>query len=168
MESTKFEKFEGKLVNGRLVYSTSQTLKIIEVNWATFRHWIEKNADEKNPYVRPDIPAEGPGTTNYFTKENLFRIALFKKLIGVGLKRFIASELANEVKLEWWADINYLKEPIYLLAVGKVPPKKDKENWRDSIEVKVALNNKIDLSDFEVVIAMNLNKIAENIDARVE
>ena len=87
-------------------------------------------------------------------------------MIGVGLNRFIAAKLANEVDLEWWADINYLKEPIYLLAVGKVPPKKDKENWRDSIEVKVALNNKIDLSDFEVVIAMNLNKIAENIDAR--
>ena len=162
MESTKFEKFESELVHGLSVYSTSKTLKIIGVPWGTFRHWVEK----KNPYITPDIRAEGPGTTNYFTKENLFRIALFKKLIGVGLNRFIAAKLANEVDLEWWADINYLKEPIYLLAVGKVPPKKDKENWRDSIEVKVALNTKIDLSDFEVVIAMNLNKIAENIDAR--
>lgn len=161
MKSSKFEKYECKVARGVRYFETSQVLKLAEVKWGTFRHWVE------NDYIRPDIPAKGPGTTNGFTKENLFRILLFKKLIGVGLKRFIAAEIAYEVNLKWWADINSLKKPIYLLATGKVPPEKDKKNWRQCIKVDIAKNNKIDLSDFEVVIAMNLTKIAENIDARV-
>jgi hypothetical protein len=162
MDKKKFEKIESKVVRGLRVYSTPQVLKLFNFKWGAFRHWV------KDGYVKPDIEAEGAGTVNYFTKENLFRIALFKKLSGFGLNRFLSSELSKEVDLEWWADINYLKEDIFLIARGEVPPIKDKEKWRDYLKVGVSLSKKIDLGEFEVTIAMNLNKIAENIDVKVD
>jgi hypothetical protein len=124
-----------------------------------FRQWLKLN------YIKPHFKASGSGTLNYFTKYNLYTIGLFKKLIDLGLNRWISMKLAHYVDDKIWHDIHYggHHHPIYMFAYGKVDRTK---RWEDVMEISFTSTN-VELNDLEAAIVVNLSEIKKNIDKKI-
>lgn len=166
MKSKKSKNLEGILIQGRKYYSTRQILNLFDLEPERFRKWIESK------FIIPDLPAGGTGSTHFFLKEHLYIIRLFMKLVDAGLNRRISKDLAYWTSLATWADISYLKEPLYLIVRGDVNPKKNK-NWKKYMKIDVLSKPILDLTKleketgFEVVIIVNLSKITEYVDSNL-
>jgi DNA-binding transcriptional MerR regulator len=89
-------------------FSTFDVLKIFKISRPRLREWMVRG------FIKPTIPANGQGTKALFTKEDIYKIALFIRLIKVGFKRKQASELCCNIdfKLGVWADENLLQNDL--------------------------------------------------------
>jgi len=159
MKNKDAETVEGKLLNGMLVFTRPQILKIFDIKKPErFRQWLKLN------YIKPHFEASGSGTLNYFTKYNLYTIGLFKKLIDLGLNRWVSMKLSHEFDDMDWHEINYdvPNRPTYMFAYGKVDRAK---NWEDVMKVRYTTNVK--LQDVEAAIVVNLSEIKKSIDKKI-
>jgi hypothetical protein len=158
MKNKDTEKFKGRLFDGMLVFTTPQVLKIFDIKKPErFRQWLKLN------YIKPHFKASGSGTLNYFTKYNLYTIGLFKKLIDLGLNRWISMKFAHEFNDRDWHDIHYdVPVPTYMFAYGKVDRTR---SWEDVMKVRYTTNVK--LQDVEAAIVVNLSEIKKNIDKKI-
>jgi len=70
-------------------FSTFDVVKILNIQRERLREWI------KEGFVSPTTPAEGIGTKALFSVLDLYKIAVFTKLIDVGMNRRRAAEWVN-------------------------------------------------------------------------
>ena len=127
-----------------------------------FRQWL------KNDFIRPDILAKGSGRKNYFNKESLYIIALFKRLFDIGLDRWLAELLAHELTHQDWNDSidDSGIDDIYMVVSGSLYDC-DVKNWKESLEITMAQTNKgVNLKGLEAGIFINLSEIKRNINSQ--
>ena len=73
------------------VYTTSEVLKIFGVNRNTFQDLMDRG------YVRPSIrKSQRQGDSNLFSRNDLYIIACYLRLVEMGFGRKLASELSYE------------------------------------------------------------------------
>jgi len=68
-------------------FTSFQAIKILDIKKECLQEWLFKD------FIKPEVPATGRGTKNYFSKKNLYEIALFSYLLGKGLSRKEASKI---------------------------------------------------------------------------
>jgi DNA-binding transcriptional MerR regulator len=71
-------------------YSTFDIQKIFNISRNTLKQWIDRG------FIVPSEQAEGLGTKNLFTREDLYRVALFQSLYLTGFSQRKAGEAAQE------------------------------------------------------------------------
>jgi hypothetical protein len=70
-------------------FSTFDIQKILNVERERMREWMNRG------FIIPTAPAEGQGTKAVFTIFDIYKIAVFKKLVEAGISRRIASSMVN-------------------------------------------------------------------------
>ncbi len=166
MQEKKSKKIIGKIINGRKLYSTRVVLAVLNLEAERFRKWIVDGN------ITPDQPAEGTGTTHFFSRENIYTIGVFTKLVDMGLNKAVASEIAHNWEQRDWNYVSTRDEDIYLIITGDVTPKKNRD-WRKNM--KFFVNENPDLifvkeekgSGFEIALVVNLYKIAKFVDGKL-
>ena len=167
MKRKNIKTFEGKLIYGERFYSTTEVLNILKLEAERFRQWIQGG------FIKPTIPAGGTGRTHLFVKEYLYIIALFMKLVDLGLSRSVARDIANEFTARDWVEYVTSNDHLYLIVSGKVSPKSGK-NWKQYMKISVdhdpyaSHRNKIDMdmAKHDVVLIINMVRIAKSVDER--
>ena len=117
------KKIIAKIIDGRELFSTRQVLTVLNLEAERFRKWIVDGN------ITPDIRASGTGRTHFFSLENIYAIAVFTKLVDLGLNRAIASEIAHHWDQRDWNYVSTRDEDIYLIIERDVTPKK-RRDWR--------------------------------------
>lgn len=72
----------------RKEFLLSDVIKILEIKESLLNQWINRG------FIKASKPAYGSGTRNIFSIDDLCRIELFRELIGTGLTRSGASQVA--------------------------------------------------------------------------
>lgn len=72
-------------------YSTLDIVKALGIPRERLRDWMSRG------FIEPTLPARGQGTKSGFTLADVYGVALFGKLIQVGLKRDMASKVVKEI-----------------------------------------------------------------------
>jgi hypothetical protein len=73
-------------------FSSFEVLTILDMPRERLKDWIARN------YIKPYKPAQGKGYPAVFTRLNLYQIAIFKKLVEMGLSRDKAAEIVNQLE----------------------------------------------------------------------
>ena len=68
-------------------FTSFQVIKLLNIRQERLQEWLYKK------FIKPEVPATGRGTKNYFSKKNLYEISLFNYLLGKGLSRKEASKI---------------------------------------------------------------------------
>lgn len=166
MKRKKSKNIEGKLIDGRLQYSTTQVLGILDLEAERFRQWINGG------FINPDVRAGGTGRTHFFLKEHIYIIAIFMKLVDLGLNRSVAKDIAYVFRPQDWSDVIYREEPLYLIIRGRVTPKSAKD-WKKHMRYNITQRQDYKLMEFlnepglEVALTINLINIANFVDKRI-
>ena len=72
-------------------FTTFQVAKILGVSRSSVQQWLDSG------FIEPSIlAAEGRGTKNLFSREDLYRIAMFRALSRAGVAQKKAGKLRNE------------------------------------------------------------------------
>lgn len=72
-------------------FSSFEVLRILGMKRECLRAW------EKEGFVSPSVRASGQGTKGIYRSNDLFHIAVFKWLVGFGLRRSVAERFARDV-----------------------------------------------------------------------
>ena len=112
-----------KLLPGQETYSTTDILRILDIKKQRLRHWTSK-------YVQPDIQvSSGSGVKSIFSIYQVYQISLFKKLIELGLNRWISGQFAQNIDHTQWED--FAKGTFkFMIIHGTMGPKKDRKKER--------------------------------------
>jgi hypothetical protein len=167
LEIKKTKKIVGKLFDARRFYSTRDVLQLFDLEYQRFRKWIDGN------FIKPDLKAEGTGKTHYFERENLYAIGTYLKLVDAGINRVMASDVAYYFNWEEWAEISYFPGGFYVIVMGNVTAKK-KKNWGKKMKIYQCpgevpdLKRFVEQTGFELAMVVNLQKIAQFVESRLE
>jgi len=83
--------------------------KAFKIDHDRLREWI------KYGYIEATVKANGVGTKNFFTAEDVFKILIFEKLIERGFTRKLAAKIIKDVSIKSnriVIDIKYLRDKI--------------------------------------------------------
>jgi hypothetical protein len=84
-------------------YSTLEIVKALKIGRERLRDWMNRG------YVKPSVEAKGQGTKAVFTRQDVYKVALFKLLVESGFKR---GRAANSILgISDWAgvaDVEYI------------------------------------------------------------
>jgi DNA-binding transcriptional MerR regulator len=75
-------------------FTSFDLCKRLNISRPTLQDWIARG------FIEPAVKAEGKGTKNLFTRDNLYQIELFRILVGRGFNR---AEVGR-----WVADISFM------------------------------------------------------------
>jgi DNA-binding transcriptional MerR regulator len=76
-------------------FTTFDIVKKLGVHRSSLKQWMERDL------IRPSIQkADGQGTKNLFSLEDLYRIGVFRAFCSTGFGQKEASEMANNINLE--------------------------------------------------------------------
>jgi hypothetical protein len=70
-------------------FSTFDVLKILDIKRERLREWVNQG------FIKPTVSAEGQGTKAVFKILDIYKIAVFKKLVEAGINRKKAADLIN-------------------------------------------------------------------------
>jgi hypothetical protein len=84
------------------LYSTLDIVKALNIPRERLRDWMTRG------FIKPSLPSTGKGTIAIFTKEDIYGIAIFGKLLEKGFKREVASEYTDIVVGRRLRDLNYI------------------------------------------------------------
>lgn len=130
-------------------YTTFDIIKKLNIPRERLRQWMVRG------YIEPSIrKADGVRIKALFSREDVYKIALFKKLIELGFNRQRASRFIKS----FWSDQVHSpvgKEPYILIRVGALFKRKqlpkDLEEWDVSDAVKDGIKYRLGHSETELV-----------------
>jgi len=70
-------------------FSTFDLIKVLKIPRERLREWMKRD------YVRPSRKAEGQGDKASFTLEDVYSVALFRRLVDFGFSRNLAGEFVR-------------------------------------------------------------------------
>jgi len=82
-------------------FSTIDIQNALKIPRERFRQWLDMG------FVKPSIPAAGPGTRASFTRTDVYRVEIFIYLITRGFKRNIAARFIEGLTSEEYFDCDY-------------------------------------------------------------
>lgn len=146
-------------MNDQDIFSSSQVLRILSIRKERLRQWI------KLGYVSPTVEPFGKRTRHVYTKVQLFGIALFKRLIDLGLNRWISSRLGFYWDLSDWAAIlNGHNGLMIVRGTG------DRTEPRSLDSIKIMRTDHFPMSfenEEEVILIVNLQQLAVRIEKQI-
>lgn len=90
-------------------FSTFDVMKILGIKRERLREWANQG------FIQPTSPAEGQGTKAVFTILDIYKIAVFKRLVEAGINRRIASIMVQtNPKLNSITEVNEINYILYL------------------------------------------------------
>jgi DNA-binding transcriptional MerR regulator len=89
-------------------FSTFDLMKVFKISRPRLREWMIRG------FIKPTFPSNGQGTRALFTKKDIYKVALFMRLIEVGFRRKQAAELSRSINFDLgvWADENLLQNDL--------------------------------------------------------
>jgi DNA-binding transcriptional MerR regulator len=73
-------------------FSTFDVIKALKIPRERLRQWMNLG------FITPTIAADGQGTKAIFTRQDAYRIELFRKLLEIGLQRKLAGQFIESYK----------------------------------------------------------------------
>jgi len=102
-------------------YTLQEAASLFGVELGKIREWISRG------YIDPAIPATGRGVPNLLSKENLYQISLFNKLLTVGLSRITAAPIVGLMGFKaTYGTIGMSEEFILNINLKKIKTETDK------------------------------------------
>ena len=151
------EQREGKTINDLRVFTSPEVEEILDLKTERLRQWI------KLKYIEPTIKATGSGTKNYFSKTDIYKIALFKKCVDSGINRWIANQVIEQYSN---TEFDYVMSGLYTQHLFVAVKSEDRKTWKDSLKLNLLTNMPEDL-DWEIVIVINLASIRKRIKNKI-
>ena len=138
-------------------YSTSDVMQIIGVKRERLREWTSQG------FVKPKTKASGTGSKAIFGLLDLYKIAIFKRIVEAGVSRRMAAKWidSNPVinNLQKLKDVNFV-----LLLINK----EGGGSWISYFEPPWKLYEKDMIKKWEVGILINLKKINNDVQERLK
>jgi len=142
-----------KLLPRQQTFSTFDVLKVLDLKRERLRQWMN------HKFIPTGSRVEwGSGSKVVFTKSDLYRTLLFKKLVDAGLNRAVASRYMNHVD---WSEVG--ADGYKFLFVIKYGKSMDDERFV-YLRKEESLRH---LKDEEQGLFINLAKIVEEIEIKV-
>jgi hypothetical protein len=95
--------------SGKKEFSTFQVMKILKVRRERLREWMSQG------FISPMLSAKGAGTKAIFSIVDVYKVAVFKRLVDAGLNRRIAAKwIQTNPKLNNGKDV---EELTYILLI---------------------------------------------------
>ena len=149
---------EKRALQGRYTYS--DVLRFFGINRVTLQDWLFRG------YIEPDIKADGKGTRNYYSKENLYQISLFCFLTDHGFYREEAARLVKEFRKERSNRTVGYENPRVLWCVM------ENNEWSADFFPITAEENALRMadagSDIDLTLSVNIGKIMEETDSLIQ
>ena len=139
-------------------YSTFDIIRILDIPRERLQDWMNRN------FIIPSIrKAEGKGTKNVFSRNDLYGIELFSFLINNGIKRKVASSLIKHLVA---FDFDPMKcgEKIGLLPFISRPDLEKRGGFMYSDLLSVVEQT----IDYDIAFLINLKNIYKKVDSKVE
>jgi hypothetical protein len=150
------EQFEGRIINGLRVFTSPEVEKILAVETERLRAWVKE-------FIEPTIKSSTSGRKHYFSKIDIYKIAVFKKLVDSGVNRFIAKRIIEQFSDQEWFQIKSGSFAKYMFVEINV---KNRKSWKDSLKLYLSRNLPEKL-DWEIVIVINFDLITKSIKDKV-
>ena len=146
-------------------YTTFEVVKKMGIRQERLREWIDRG------FIIPSIQkAQGRGTKNIFSRDDLYKLGLFQYLLSISLSRKRAAEIVKYLYLSQ----PYLSfEPgtvvINLREEGLTMPYLDGKMTFDSIRIEpkgeaIELSFKGDFDEIDSYVVINFSKIKRRVD----
>ncbi|MBM9514715.1 MerR family transcriptional regulator [Desulfogranum marinum] len=150
-------------------YRSTAICKALGIKRERLKDWI------KADFIRPTVPALGQGTKAGFTKGDVYAIALFIKLLGMGFKRDFAAQLIEPVIGKAGNEIffsRYLILTIESKGADAEETIKPHFQWGGSMECKLeftpstlaSTTDNVGLTDWDGTFVFNLVKLSATVD----
>lgn len=156
-------------------FTTFDVMRILKIDRERLREWTKKG------YIRPSIQeATGTGTKSLFSKADLYRIGLFRKLIAAGIQRDGAAHLVNSISDVYLQEFSGVgipakKHHYYILFRKLRLEEKGKDNWEtqghtlgrfDDNELVLHLGE-IETLNYDFSLIINFAKIIKEVNASI-
>lgn len=139
-------------------FTSPQVRKVFGIKKERLRQWIKRG------YIQPSVrPSSGPGTDNIFSYSDIFSISLFKKMIDLGLNRWIASQWLPKLREKDWKAVRKGKVK-YIIIRGDIDREKE---WNESMKLFTVKELPRDLDSDDFILVMNLNKLMKNAEMEI-
>ncbi len=139
-------------------FTTKDVLKIFNMEWGRLRTWI------KTDFLTPSTPPKGQGKAFEFTQQDIYALAIFKKLVDDGTSRATASKVYLRVlPLLVAFTVGGLEFPPYLL----IEIKDEDVTVKHSTSLNMA-GMFTDKAGWEVITVINLKAIKKSIDNKLK
>ena len=137
-------------------FSTFDVLKILDIKRERLREWMNRG------FIIPTVPAEGLGSKAVFSVVDIYKIAVFKKLVESGVRRSRAAVWVDTnpriSNLRDIKDLNYIflddKGGKWISCMEPGP-------WNLDIEIEQD-------HDWDTVILVNFKKLKKQIASALE
>jgi len=151
-----------------LEFTTTQVLRIFDLNRNGFKDWLARG------YIKPSLNvSRRQGEKNLFSLEDLYLIAIFKKMLTLGFSRVEAGRLIEDLrKRPKWADMKKYTYVIYKswLKDGTVMKSSTlvwSETQRSNIEKRIFSDEKMgEPPDFVGI--LDMRKIVQHVDSMIK
>ena len=138
-----------KVLEGQQVFSTFDSMNILELKQSRFVQWMRDGYIPKGSKV-----VWGSRTKTVFTLIDLYKIKLFQKLVEWGIERKVAGEISKNLN---WENFTSKEYPYLIVPKGKInfPPIQAKE-----------INSLEGLKSCDEAVFINVTRLIENIQLR--
>lgn len=142
---------------GKHEFSTFDVMKVLDIKRERLREWMNQR------FITATAPAEGVGTKAIFSILDIYKIAVFKKLIEAGMNRRRASDLVNtNPRINSPEDV----EELTYIIVFEV---KTGARWESYLEPAWKMDENLrKYTDWDIGIIINFERIRNQIKARAE
>ena len=170
MKIDSFEKIFSDPERG--TFTSFQVVKMLKIRQERLQEWLHKD------FIKPKFPAAGRGTKNYFSKKNLYEIALFNYLLNRGLSRKESSKILKANVMDpvfhfmeksfkaHKADVS-VPSIIPLLIIFKSGNKYSSKHIFD-LEIKFNIKSEITDKNIDEVQIINLDKIVTTVNRAIQ
>ena len=144
------------LLDGQETYTTTDIQRILDIKKQRLRQWT------KLGYVEPTTASTGSGVKSFFSKFQVYQISLFKKLVELGLNRWISAQFAQKLDFTEWQEVVRGNHKFMVIS-GTVDRSKD---WEDSLSYVFVNEIPADLRDIELALVINLSEIVKDVNSK--
>ena len=136
------------------LYTTGGVAKKLGIKYITLRDWLRMG------YIEPSVEkSTGQGSPNIFNHKDVYKVAVFRRLVSLGFSRELASELAKVVEDMKSTQVDH----VYPMLVFIIKPKGVSiKAIARSGELSYFVTTKLP-EDFDSIVILNTRKMWEEI-----
>jgi hypothetical protein len=149
------------------LYSTIDISKALNMPRERLRDWMVRG------FISPSLPSTSKGTIAIFTRNDVLCVALFQKLIDMGLKREVASDYTNQLVLSNLIGMTNFIAVVYTEKDGKAETSLQTNIGDGGLNINIDQTGKAKLGlfdsglieDWEGIHIINMLKLGKQVDA---
>ena len=140
-------------------YTTMEIEQLYGIPRARSKEWISRK------YISPSYQtASGRGTRHLFTRNDLYVIVLYQKILELGISREMAGSFVQWFFFEYGDYTSMIEKDLRYLVITKVAPSGEEPEIHPQLLKEIPKDIPI---TFEYILAINLENIKENVDIKL-